>query len=523
MCYGNLGNTYRNLGDFRNAIEYYEKSLEIAEETDSIDLKRIVNLNFGLVYYESEPELAYDYCKHSIELSEIISGKLVEEEHKIGFYAHVSDAYQCMVPLCMKLEKKKEAFEYIERSKSRAFLDVLAATEIKPVCKSTSALQSLLDNEGTYLARIQEIQMRHLRQTKIPVELGEIEQIHKDLTQIYDKIEEFDPEYVFTRRGKSLSLDEIKVEFSLQKRDMTLVEYFVTKDRTFISVISSRDNELHIESVPLSEEILNRYTETYQKKVLYYLDFQDMSKYLIEPISEYLNEGSLIYFVPYGALHYLPLHAMEINGEPLIKRYPVAYIPSASLIRFCQSKGSGTLQSCASFGVEFEEEAENVAQLFDIKAFLGFSATKENVIKNCSKDIIHFACHGQFDASNPLSSGVKLFDGILTAREIFGMRLNTELVTLAACQTGINQRSPGDELIGLTRALLYAGAPSVIVSLWSVYSPSTHEIMLEFYMQLKNGADKATALQKAQITIMEKERYSHPYFWAPFVLIGNWQ
>ena len=96
-------------------------------------------------------------------------------------------------------------------------------------------------------------------------------------------------------------------------------------------------------------------------------------------------------------------------------------------------------------------------------------------------------------------------------------------MTFSACQTGINERRPGDELIGLTRALIYSGAASVIVSLWSVYDPSTIELMLEFYKQLKNGKDKATALQQAQIKIMQKEEYSHPYYWAPFILVGDWE
>ncbi|GAH04847.1 unnamed protein product, partial [marine sediment metagenome] len=272
--------------------------------------------------------------------------------------------------------------------------------------------------------------------------------------------------------------------------------------------------------------------ENYWRGVVEYLDFDDigsnwldLSRYLIEPISEYLTKESLIYFVPYNLLHYLPLHALELNGEPLIKNNPVAYLPSASLIRFCQNKGSGKLESCASFGVDFEDEAEKVAELFGVKPYIGSTAAKEKVIEACTnKDIIHFSCHGMFDDLDPLSSGVKLYNGeILTAREIFNLNLNAELVTLSACQTGINENSPGDELVGLTRAFLYAGAPSVIVSLWSVNAKSTQELMLEFYKLLKSGKDKATALQKAQVKIMDKEEYSHPYYWAPFVLVGDWE
>ena len=568
-CYTNLGNAYDSLGDYGKAIEYHEKSLEIKKDIGDIDSERVVSYNLGQIYDESDkPELAYEYYNHSIELSEMMGGRLVEEEHKIGFYARASEAYQGMIPLCLKLDSKEgEAFEYTERSKSRAFLDLIANTEIKPSVELTSELKSLLDDEEKYLSKLREIQMRHLSQTKVSMELGEVEGIFRKLDKIYDEIEEHDPEYVFTRKGKPLSMDKVQNLLSSQRKDgnAVLIEYFITRDKTFIFVVSSKDKELHVKTVPISWEKLNRYVEVYWREVVDYHEFQDigdtwlgLSDYLIEPISEYLCEGDLIYFVPYGLLHYLPIHALELNGEPVIKKHPVAYSPSASLLKFCKNKGSSELKSCVSFGVafgkneeaEFEEkiknmnkeekeeveekikkvkeifegESKNVAELFSTQSDDGKSATKDKVIEKCiDKDVIHFSCHGYFDDADPLSSGVKLYDSVLTAREIFDMRLNTELVTLSACQTGLNQRSPGDDLIGLTRAFIYAGAPSVIVSLWSVDAHSTQELMHEFYTLLKNGTDKATALQEAQKRIMEKEGYSHPYYWAPFVLVGDWE
>ncbi len=529
-CYTNLGTAYHSLRNFKKAIEYQEKALEIAKKTGDINLEMFVNLSFGRIYYESKPVLAYDYCKRSLELSEMISGNLIEEQHKIRFSARASDSYHLMIPLCIELKKEKEAFEYTERCKSRAFLNVLAATEIKPWSELTDELKSLLDREEMYLVRLREIQLRHLRDTKSATEPGEIDKIHEKLVQIYDNMEKHDPEYVFIRRGKPLSLNGIQNMLFSQERALVLIEYFISKEKVFIFVVSSKETELHVEVVPLSAETFNNHLETYLRKVMYYPHLQDigstlheLSDYFIKPVSEYLTEGELIYFAPYGLLHYLPLHALKLDDEFLIKKHPVAYAPSASLIKFFQNKGSGTLQSCASFGVAFEEEAEDIAELFNAKARNGCLATRENVLKDFNKDIIHFACHGHFNFTDPLSSGIRLYDGILTAREIFGTRLSTELVTLAACQTGLNQRNPGDELIGLTRAFLYAGAPSVVVSLWKVADRSTHELMLEFYRYVKNGVDKVTALQKAQIKIMKKEEYSHPYYWAPFMLVGDWK
>jgi CHAT domain-containing protein len=524
-CYINLGIAYRNLRDFRKAIEYYEKSLEIAREMGDIDSERIINLNLCQIYYEDKPELSYDYCKHSIELSEVIGGRLVEEEHKIGFYARASEAYQGIVPLCLKLEKENEAFEYVERSKSRAFLDLLAVTRIRPAIALTSELKLLLDSEEIHLAKLREIQIRHLRKTYSSVEPGEIDRIFEKLNEIYDKIEKFDSEYVFIRRGKPLSLSKIQ-EILSQKRNAIIVEYFVTTDRTFIFVVTIK--ELHIKTIQISAEKLSRYIAAYWREVVNYHRFGDigntwleLSSYLIEPVSQYLSKSDMIYFVPYGLLHYIPIHALELNGEPLIKRHAIAYSPSASLLKFCKNKGSGSLKSCASFGIVFKEEAENIAELFNTKANL--DATRNKVLENIDKDILHFSCHGYFNDIDPLSSGVKLHDDVLTAREIFNLKLNTELVTLSACQTGLNERSPGDELIGVTRAFLYAGAPSIVVSLWSVNVRSTQELMLEFYKLLKKGEDKATALQEAQKIIMAKKEYSHPYYWAPFVLVGDWE
>jgi len=530
-CYVGLGIAHYNLGNFRKAIEHYEKASEIAREIGDLDGERITAQNLALVYSDhlNKPELAYDYWRDSIELSEKITGRLIEEEHKIGFFSRMLDAYQYMVLLSLKLKKRKEAFEFVERGKSRAFLDLLAATEIKPSVELTGELKSLLDEEETYLVKLREVQTQHLRQKKVIVEPGEVDRILEKLNLIYNKIEELDPEYVLTRRGKPLSLMEIGDMLSSRKRSAVLIEYFITNERIFIFVVSSRDKELHIETVPISQEALSRYMENYWRSVVGYPDFMDigdswlgLSNYLIDPISRYLTEGDLIYFVPCGLLHYLPLHALELNGEPLIKHHPITYSPSASLIRFCQNKGSGELKSCASFGVVFEEEAKNIAELFNTKADNGSLVTKDKVRENCAdKDVIHFSCHGYFDDVDPLSSGVMLYNEVLTAREIFDMRLNAELVTLSACQTGLNKVSPGDELIGLTRAFLYAGAPSVIVSLWSVNASSTQELMLEFYKFLKKGEDKATALQRTQKKIMEKEEYSNPYYWAPFVLVGD--
>ena len=135
-------------------------------------------------------------------------------------------------------------------------------------------------------------------------------------------------------------------------------------------------------------------------------------------------------------------------------------------------------------------------------------------------DILHFATHGVMDASSPMFSSLIFADKRLNTYEIFGLNLNAYLVCLSACKTGIGEEANGDELVGLSRAFIYAGTSTICSSLWDVSDVATSELMKKFYENLKNN-DKGRALKLAQLEIMKK--YRHPFFWAPFVLTGDWR
>jgi CHAT domain-containing protein len=166
-----------------------------------------------------------------------------------------------------------------------------------------------------------------------------------------------------------------------------------------------------------------------------------------------------------------------------------------------------------------------------VALFLGQEAKEENVKTAsalASARRIHFATHGLISERRPQYSGLVLTldddpreDGLLQVYEIFNLKLQADLVVLSACQTGLGQQLKGEGIIGLTRAFMYAGAPSVVVSLWRVADASTAELMVGFYQHLDRGADKAEALRRAKLELMKNPRYAHPYFWAPFVLTGE--
>ncbi|HEY3475094.1 MAG TPA: CHAT domain-containing protein, partial [Anaerolineales bacterium] len=136
-------------------------------------------------------------------------------------------------------------------------------------------------------------------------------------------------------------------------------------------------------------------------------------------------------------------------------------------------------------------------------------------------NVLHMACHGRFRHDNPLFSSLQLSDTWLTVRDTYRLDLRRcELVTLSACETGVNAVAPGDEWIGLARGFFSAGAPSLLVSQWIVDDESTAELMILFYSRLQEGTSPASALRYAQCQLLKTK--PHPFFWAPFVLMGRW-
>ena len=331
-----------------------------------------------------------------------------------------------------------------------------------------------------------------------------------------------------------------------QSKKTAFVEYYTTSEKVFIFVmhLHSEDIKPKVKIVDLSSQQLMGYVIRYFQEIANFPHmpevgetWQELTEYLIAPVLEDIDDCEILYLIPHGLLHYLPLHALYINGKRLIEHFPIAYASSLTAINYAQRKGGEKLDSCLSIGFTpnasekelFEGEASLVANLFKTrflsksKPYLGRKVTSQ-LLTNVDKDVIHVSCHAYFNPGESLNSGLLLSDGMLTVKDIFGMNIKANLLVLSACETGLNKQKPGDELIGLTRAFLYSGTKSIVVSLWSVSAVSTLKLMESFYKKIKNEKmSKAEALQKAQIEMMQDARYAHPFYWAPFVLIGDWK
>jgi CHAT domain-containing protein len=208
----------------------------------------------------------------------------------------------------------------------------------------------------------------------------------------------------------------------------------------------------------------------------------------------------------------------------LIEKFEISYLPASSLLRYCRTaeKGNGGVLALgySSDGrlPHAAEEAETIAGSWQGQLLVEESATLTNLQKNAAHfRVLHLATHGEFRPDNPLFSGLMLADGWLTTLDIFDLRLQASLVTLSACQTGRSVVGGGDELLGLLRAFLAAGAASLVSTFWAVEDSTTAALMQAFYQALAAGRTKGAALREAQLKFIDK----HPYFWSPFFLSGD--
>jgi CHAT domain-containing protein len=295
-----------------------------------------------------------------------------------------------------------------------------------------------------------------------------------------------------------------------------------------------------------------------------------LSTRLLSPFAEVLATHANLILIPYGLAHTLPFYVLPWQGKPLIESHTVSYLPSASTLQFLAAPTQGPrLDRILTIGnpthmayrspltdvvkslrplLYSTIEAKFIAGLFPTgKALVGDEATKVAVCAQLQQDypILHFATHGYLAESAPLLSALLLANGdALSLYELMGMQLNADLVVLSACRTALGETTGGDDVLGLTRGLLAAGAKAAVVSLWPVDDASTSLLMSEFYRRLRDGEKPNQALRLAQNylrtlstddikrqTIQLKDAgfddelapvdsYSPPFFWAPFILVG---
>lgn len=554
-------------GSVDKAREHAEKALDICIHTYNLSGQADAKYVLGSIedYWYENPDTAYKHYKDSISISETLRKNLMLDDFKIAFAENYISAYQQMTTLCIRTGKIQEAFKYIEKSKSRSLVDMLcsAVNEIDSKKVSNKILEeiSALKGKMDFLRKKLNSAYSHLsnetvnsddsRKSKInTVILEEITALENSYKKAYEALKIKDPEWASLM---SVDVADLETVQSMLDQDTLLLEFYQTNNEVLIMSVR-KDKAPAVHKIPIdiendSERLYNLFLALSQAKGLDSRS-HDYIKYIKQPLSyfydllispvleENIDINHLI-IVPHYFWHYLPFHALydRETKEYLIDKFSISYAPSATTLKYCLDKNTSNCKSALilanpSNDLPFaEEEAEKVSRRFnnDVYCFKGEEASFHKLSEYNESDVVHLACHGYFRGDEPLFSHLELADkdnekAFHYLPDLFNLRLKTSLVTLSGCETGLSRFTTGDELIGISRAFFYAGTLSLLASHWKVNDKSTAILMDRFYEAIVNKAkNKTEALKIAMQELKAMPEYSHPYFWAPFFLSGDWR
>ncbi len=557
---GSLGLIYEDQKRYPQAIEYFQKSLAIARTTGKPEAQAIALNNLGHALFGAgrlaEAESAVEAA---IQLLDRL-GRGLNDTYKVSIFDTRIHTDNLLQQIRVAANKPEAALEAAERGRAWAFVQLL----LRRTQKDSPAIEV----KPFTIAQIKQV-ARQQNATLIEYAIVPDDDFKFRGKQRARESELFI--WVVQPNGK-VNFRRVDLK-PLWQKNATLTEVVqvarclvpgedcgpVARAIRGISIVSSEN--LRTENTP---------EPTGKPRVRKQVGLRKLHDLLIAPISDLLPQdaNARIIFVPQETLLLVPFAALQDpNGNYLIENHTILTAPSIQVLeltRKVRSKGSGersekmapssTASSALIVGnptmpsitLEFgkppqplpplpgaEQEALKVAELLQTKALIGSQATKAAVKQRLpNARVIHLATHGLLEFGNQNSyvslqglgvpGAIALApspedDGLLTADEILNFHLNAELVVLSACNTG-QGRITGDGVIGLSRAFISAGAPSVVVSLWAVPDAPTAELMTSFYQNLQKNPDKAIALRQAMLDTMET--YPRPIDWAAFTLIG---
>ncbi|MBD2358550.1 CHAT domain-containing protein [Tolypothrix sp. FACHB-123] len=524
---GNLGIAYFFLGDYQKAIDYYQQYLAIAREIqDRLGQGQSLN-NLGYAFYKSGNLLAAEKTLYeAIKAYESLRDKKLADTNKVSLFDKQSSTYTNLQQVLIAQNKTDAALEISERGRARAFVELLASRV------STNNKQADKSPQSPKIAAIKQIAKQ---QNATFIQYS----IIYDYFKVADKqqLKESDLYIWVVKPTGEVIFRKVDLK-SLWQKDNTTLEKLVTQSRLGIGMVrGGRAGGIIASQNPDAAKV--------QKPL------QKLHDILIKDIADLLpkNPSDRVIFIPQDSLFLAPFPALrDESGKYLIEKHTILTAPAIQVLDFTHQLGQGKKTNYNNALIVgnptmpvvstepgqpatklnplpgAEQEAKTIANLLKTKAILGKDATKANILQRLSTaDVIHLATHGWADDNRGLGSWIALApsakdDGLLKAEEILDLKLKAQLVVLSACETGKGKLS-GDGVIGLSRSLISAGVPSVLVSLWQVPDEPTQYLMVEFYKSLQTQPDKALALRQAMLKT--KEKFPSPVNWAAFTLIGE--
>lgn len=548
-----LSECYFQTGRIDDAVEMIKK---IEEDLENLGSPIKVKLQARLIKSEIMKRVGGDHIAPLIgaisSLEEIRPTASSNIDYE--YWERMLSVYDEAIEALSQRGEIVQALEVAQKARSRRFLDYLGSKKlgargsagylVNQQADGILESLSIIENDMIQAAQEAGIKIRSIYQegTRYTKRLENYRNMLKDVARI-------DPRFGVI--SNTIPASPLQIQKKIPDAT-TIIEYYLSDSALYVWVIDhqningwklniSRDkikdmilalrNSLSFDTPGRGIKLPQEKGEDITKKE------QELYDLLFLPVEKYIHTDK-ISFVPYGVLNYLPFQALYDGNQYLIEKYSINYIPSLSTLQFLKKSTKGDNPKILAFGnpdlndktldlPAAEKEVEMIKALFPTTTIFKRNKATEAIAKELTKDydIIHFASHGEFIPTAPLASCVRLSpgkgeDGRLEASEIFDMDIDAELVVTSACQTAIGQIGRGDEIVGLTQAFIYAGANSVLGSLWNISDEATAALMKEFYENIKN-LDKAESLRQAQLKMINSKDFNKPYYWAAFNITGG--
>ncbi|MCF6351643.1 MAG: CHAT domain-containing protein [Cyclobacteriaceae bacterium] len=501
-------------------------------------------------------EQSYNLLALADEIIDKIRQFRTNEADKIALGNISSEVYEAAIRVSLQMAEvkwkrkpyKEKAFYFADKSKSAVLLEAIAdanAQSFAGIPNNLLLKEKEIKSEIAYLE--QKLAQTANTDARKPLtsKLLEWNQTYNNFKQ---KLETDFPNYFALKYDiKTPTLQEIQSNLT---EGAAIISYFVgyKNNRLYVFIITG--TSLKVLDIALTDDFEKNVTG-YRNAIYYKMDKTAKSVgyklYQQLGLAKIPNGIKKLIIIPAGRISTIPLEALVINEENptsyLIQQYDISYLYAASLMqKRADKKPSGSVALFApvdfsGLGMSYlpgtKQEVEEISQLFannntQTELFIEANASKAAVSlkKVAESNIIHFATHGIVDEVRPERSQICLTtkdgsEGRLFTGDIYNLTFSADLVVLSACETGLGKLSKGEGIIGLTRAIIYSGANNIVVSLWSVADASTSQLMIDFYANMLKGQAYSKALANAKRQMINDPSYSKPYYWAPFVLIGN--
>jgi tetratricopeptide (TPR) repeat protein len=539
---------YREAGRLRKARAV---ALRASERLGRIGIRSLsLHASFLVAQLEEErgdADSAYQACQRAREEIECLRTRLGGEDVQVSFLKDKLSLYEMLVRLCLTRDTPafEEAFRYMEEAKSRGLAELLALRSSSHREPSRHAAGSELQQlrrklQGIY-RQIERASYKPDRGNRMRSLQSEANRYEQNLTESMRELGRKDRESATLLGGAAMPVDEIRASIP---RGAMLLQYYSAGETLYCAVLDGERfaiqpvartadllAELRLLRFQMSKARLGPDFLAAQHDVWYRATrthLRNLSGFLIAPIRHLVVDCDHLIIAPHGPLHHLPFHALLDADKYLVDEFSISYAPSASVFSLCSERRPSDATASLIFGIpdsytpEISSEVREIADIIpESRLFLGAEANTEALSNYAPHSrIVHLATHGLFRRDNPLFSAIQLGDSRVSLLDLYDFYIPADLVTLSGCSTAMNEVVGGDELIGLVRGFLYAGARSLVASLWEVHDASTAWFMKRFYAALVGGANKAASLKSAML--QTREAFPHPYHWAPFILVGSY-